>query len=117
MVAPRAFLKPLTGDLVHQRFGLCLALAASLTGGSSLATAQAPLFRNNLMPQPTTLTLQTGALPITSAFTATLTETRSPRLQRAVERTLWRLSDKTGLQLAHELQSTGAATLSIAVKD
>lgn len=99
-----------------RHFGLQAAVTASLLCCVRSSAAQQPAsFQNNLMPQPARLTAQEGSLPITADFTAALPQADSPRLRQAVQRALWRLSDDTGLQISHELQHAGSATLTVAV--
>ncbi len=91
-------------------------VAASAAGfGMGLSAQTAPAFQNNLMPLPAAVTVQTGALAITSAFTVGLTGATSPRLQAAVARALRRLEDKTGQPIGKQLVQGGAATLTINV--
>lgn len=76
--------------------------------------SQSPDFRNNLMPQPASLTTTSGAFPLQSSLTVSLTGAISPPLQAYTLRTLKRLEDKTGTPFPRQLASTGSITLHVA---
>ena len=67
------------------------------------------------MPEPAHLSVQPGALELTPQFTAIEDKFHDGRLDRAVERTLWRIKNETGLQVATvaATNSTGTLTLSV----
>ena len=68
-------------------------------------------FRNDLMPQPTSLQVGQGAFQITSALTVSLPRTHSERLQRGVLRALKRLEGKTGTPLPRQIGAATGGTL------
>lgn len=105
-------LRPLSVVLASSLTALSLTAPAAI--GAQTGVQTSPTFRNDLMPQPAALTTQSGSLPITSNFTVALTQTRNPRLEAAVARTLRRLEDKAGVPLGKQL-AQGNATLTIAV--
>ena len=92
---------------------LSMALAA---GGSRLALADAPGFRNTLMPEPSSLTATGGSLPLRTGFQVSVVGASSPALSAAVTRMLSRLEDKTGLQLSKTIGQNPNATLLVSVR-
>lgn len=92
-------------------------LAAAIMFGVFLgngAMAQTPQFVNTLMPEPAHLSVQAGTLELTPQFTAVEDHFRNDRLDRAVNRTLVRLKNETGLQMA-TAPVTGSGTLTVSV--
>lgn len=80
------------------------------------AFGESVAFTNNLMPQPASLTVNSGALPLTSELTVALPGAHSPRLGAAVLRALKRLEDKTGLPLPRSLDpAVSQAMLTVVV--
>ncbi|HUI41106.1 MAG TPA: family 20 glycosylhydrolase [Terriglobia bacterium] len=70
---------------------------------------------NNLMPQPAELTPGQGRLVIDGTFRVALTGYREPRLERAAERLIDRLTRQTGIPLSDQLETDATkATLVIA---
>lgn len=84
-------------------WALILLLAAHL------AYAQDAGFHNTLMPQPATLTVGSGSLPITAALSLTLNDVKNPLLEDAAAGMLRRLEAETALPLQKNLQATNAA--------
>ena len=54
----------------------------------------------SLMPLPSTLSLSPGRLPLDSKFTVSIAKSTDGRLERAVDRMLQRLGERTGLILS-----------------
>ena len=78
--------------------------------------AQAPArFTNTLMPQPAHLTVETGRLELTPAFTAVTDRFHDARLDEAIGRALLRLQSQTGLQIATAPARGSAGTLTVTV--
>ena len=95
---------------------LCVFFVASAACFGTTMTAQsASAFRNDLMPQPATISNSTGSLPVTSSFSVSLGVTSSPRLNGAVQRTLKRLEDKTGVPISKQILKSEPATLTVSV--
>ena len=97
---------------------LCSLFLATSLLVAPIATAQesSTSFQSQLMPEPASLRAGSGALPIDSHLTVSLTRTRSPRLQAAVLRTLKRLEDKTGQPLPRAIPAnSNSAVLTIDV--
>jgi hexosaminidase len=90
-----------------------IALSAVRVSGQSTAT---DAFHNNLMPEPSSLTANTGSLSITNGLTVSATGASSPLLDHAVVRMISRLEDRTGLQLSKQIQTGTTATLVIDVR-
>ena len=67
----------------------------------------------NLMPQPASVKLGAGALPIDANFTIAFTGHGEPRLDRAADRFLTQLQRQTGLLPAKRIQDAARATLVI----
>ncbi|HZU21238.1 MAG TPA: family 20 glycosylhydrolase [Terriglobales bacterium] len=76
-------------------FGLAF---LSLT--SMAQTTPSPLVPQ-LMPQPERISVRAGQLPVTEAFSASLTGYTEPRLERAVQRLYARLAAQTGVALIY----------------
>jgi hexosaminidase len=85
-------------------------------GGSPLAAAADGLSGNVLLPKPANLVVSGDSLPLTTSFTVSYVGEADSVLNRAVQRMLGRLEDKTGLQFSRTLLQTGAATLTISVR-
>jgi hexosaminidase len=78
--------------------------------------AQTPAsFTNTLMPQPAHLTVETGRLELTPAFTAVTDRFHDPRLDEAIGRALLRLQSQTGLQIATSGARGSSGTLTVTV--
>ncbi|WP_263378050.1 beta-N-acetylhexosaminidase [Granulicella paludicola] len=90
-----------------------IALSAVRVSGQSTAT---DAFHNNLMPEPSSLTANTGSLSITNGLTVSATGASSPLLDHAIVRMISRLEDRTGLQLSKQIQTAPTATLVIDVR-
>ncbi|WP_280138049.1 beta-N-acetylhexosaminidase [Terriglobus roseus] len=67
------------------------------------------------MPQPVSMSTGQGRLVLTKGFTASTPRGSSPRLDRAVERMLYRLEDQTGLELVRQVGHVTGATLTVDV--
>src|SRR6516225_10411981 len=79
-----------------------------------MATTALRAQSNNLMPQPAEVSYGQGRLEINGNFRVALAGYTEPRLQRAVERFLRRLSAQTGIPLSETLESDASkATLEI----
>jgi hexosaminidase len=88
-----------------------LFLATLMFASQTYSQSSQPL---NLMPQPASLNLGTGALKIDGNFTIALTGHTEPRLDRAATRFLTQLHSQTGLLLAQQPSRDSAkATLVI----
>lgn len=74
----------------------------------STAQTLSPL---NLMPQPASVKLGAGALPIDANFTVAFTGYNESRLDRAADRFLTQLQRQTGLLRAKRIQDAARATL------
>jgi hexosaminidase len=90
------------------------ALLAGMAGVSAMAQTSA-VFVNTLMPEPAHLSARTGSLPLTTSFTAATSGFHDQRLDDAIARTLVRLENQTGLQIATAPTSSSAAALTISV--
>jgi len=77
-------------------------------------TQNSSQFVNTLMPLPAHLSAQSGELALTPQFTASEDHFRDARLDGAVGRTLVRLKNQTGLEIA-TAPATGAGTLTVSV--
>ena len=90
---------------------LCVFLfVAAFCAAASGAQTQPP---PNLMPMPARWQMGPGSLPIDSSFSVSLTGYDEPRLDRAVQRFVKRLSQQTGIPSFSKPGSAGAATLVI----
>jgi len=67
------------------------------------------------MPEPASLTVQSGALPLTTSFTAATDSFHDQRLDDAITRMLTQLENHTGLQIALAPTNAAPATLLITV--
>ncbi|MGB6499264.1 MAG: family 20 glycosylhydrolase [Candidatus Acidiferrum sp.] len=76
----------------------------------SRALQQTPL---HLMPVPASVQIGSGHLPIDASFSVSLTGYKEPRLDRAVERFLHRLSQETGIPLNAKPNAASKAALVI----
>jgi hexosaminidase len=54
-----------------------------------------------LMPQPQSMSVTAGEMPLTNSFAVSLTGYREPRLQRAVDRLYTRITAQTGIPLVY----------------
>jgi hexosaminidase len=80
------------------------------------STLAAQTFTNTLMPQPASITVQSGRLPITTSFTVTAPHLHDPRLDAAIERTLTALTRETSLHLSNTVLFSPSATLTVDVQ-
>ena len=71
-------------------------------------------FRNTLMPEPSSLSLQPGSFQIDTSMTVGFTGTHDDLLEQATTRALTRLEDATGVELNKSFGS-GTATFEIKV--
>ncbi|HXP07769.1 MAG TPA: family 20 glycosylhydrolase, partial [Acidobacteriaceae bacterium] len=74
-------------------------------------------FHNKLMPQPAKLSVLLGNIPITSQLRVSLDETQDPLLQRAAERMIYRLEQRTAIRLDRSFADQGAGLIRIRVAD
>ena len=95
------------------RKNLSLLFAAFAVGK---AAAQGS-FHDNLMPQPAKLSVLTGRVPITSQLRVSLDGTQDPLLQRAAGRLIYRLEQRTAIQLDESFADQGAGLIQIHVAD
>ena len=72
-------------------------VVATLACSAETLAAQAP--QHNLMPVPASVTLDTGGLAIDVRFGVRVSGPKDPRLGRAVERTLQRITGLTGVPI------------------
>jgi hexosaminidase len=93
-----------------------LAVAIALSAVRASAQPATDTFRNSLMPEPSSLTANTGSLSITTGLTVSDTGASSPLLDHAILRMLGRLEDRTGLPLSKQIQQGANATLVINVR-
>ena len=82
----------------------------SLLLSSGARAQEAPSARYSILPMPLKVSAGNGELPITQSFR--LSVHGEARLERAVQRFLDQLAQKTGMPIAREFQST-AATLTV----
>src|SRR5947209_12686294 len=54
-----------------------------------------------LMPQPQSMSVRAGEMPLTNSVAVSLTGYREPRLQRAVDRLYARITAQTGIPLVY----------------
>ncbi len=100
---------PLAFALQLVEFSAALLFAIFLSAPYAAAQTQLPI---NLMPQPATIKLSTGALRIDANFTVAFTGHTEPRLDRARERFLTQLHRQTAIPFAKPTASnTTQATL------
>ncbi len=80
------------------------------------ASAQPLEFRNTLMPEPSSLSVQPGSFQIDASMTVGFTGTHDDVLEQATTRAITQLEDLTGVELSKDLgASAGAATFEIKV--
>lgn len=96
-------------------------LTATMILATSVSFSQTPLanltFTNNLMPQPSSLTVTSGGFALTPDFRVVTEGFDNPRLDGAISRAIQQLRQKTGLPLSLQAPASGAnAQLIIAVK-
>jgi hexosaminidase len=94
------------------------ALFGSAFVGISTVTAMAQSstsFVNTLMPEPAHLSVQSGDLPLTTAFTAATDSFHDDRLDNAIARMLVQLENHTGLQINTSPAASKTATLLVTV--
>ena len=99
------------GRRVSSKFSLLFSLFAT-----GVAVAQGG-FHNNLMPQPKQLSVLSGDVPITSELRVSLDGAQDPLLQRAGERMIYRLEQRTAIRLDESLADQGAGLFQIRVAD
>ncbi len=111
--------RPLDFSSACARLCAVAALLLSLTAGMQLRAQAAAStdFVNTLMPQPASLTVNSGSLPIGPSFSYTLSGNSSARLSQAAVRFIHRLETHTGVQIAvpPAADATGA-TLTVDVR-
>jgi hexosaminidase len=93
--------------------------AGTLFATGSLLTAMAQtssMLVNTLMPEPAHLAVQTGALPLTTSFSAATDGFHDERLDLAIARMLGQLENHTGLQISATSAPSKTATLTITVE-
>jgi hexosaminidase len=84
-----------------------------------LAAQPAPspyAFRNTLMPQPSSLQVESGHLILESSFSASTDKFHDARLDQAIVRAMNRLANETGMQLSREPATGADAPLVITVE-
>jgi hexosaminidase len=69
----------------------------------------------SLMPLPASLQVNAGRLPVNSQLTLSVQEYSDERLERAIDRTLWRLNARTNLTLSRIPKKSSAGTIVIRV--
>ena len=74
-------------------------------------------FQNNLMPQPASLSVLSGELPITSQLRVSTDGPPDPLLHRAVERMIFRLEQRTAIQFTEPFADGPDAPIQIHVVD
>src|SRR5579875_1211316 len=89
-------------------------LSTLFVAGSALAQGKFP---NNLMPQPAELSARSGDLPITSQLRIAVDGPPDALLQRAVERLLYRLEQRTAIHIDGSPSGPNAAAIQIRVAD
>lgn len=99
------------GGRVSSKFSLLFSLFAT---GAAVAQGG---FHNNLMPQPRQLSVVSGDVPITSELRVSLDGAQDPLLQRAGERMIYRLEQRTAIRLDESLADQGAGLFQIRVAD
>ena len=102
-------------DMLRGRVGKKLSLVFSFFAAGA-AVAQGS-FHNNLMPQPAKLSILSGNVPITSQLRVSLDGAQDPLLQRAAERMIYRLEERTAIRLDGSLADQGAGLIQILVAD
>jgi hexosaminidase len=70
----------------------------------------------NLMPVPTSMTVQAGRLPVQASFTAAVTAFSDARLAAGLDRTLRRLERRTGLEFPRGAADAAKAALIVQVE-
>jgi hexosaminidase len=90
---------------------LLLFLLLGFAAGSGASDQSMPQL--NLMPMPSSLRLESGALAISASFSVAIEGYREPRLERAVERFCRDLSRRTGLFIGMTIVDPSRATLVI----
>src|SRR6266852_8895096 len=84
-------------------------LMLALFAGSNVRTQTAPVL--NLMPQPASVQVGSGALKIDASFAVAFTGYKDARLERAGQRFLEQLRKQTGLLFFSKPGDSGKATL------
>jgi hexosaminidase len=80
------------------------------------ASAEPLEFRNTLMPEPSSLSVQAGSFQIDASMTVAFTGTHDEVLEQATKRALTQLEDLTGVELSEDFAGrTGASTFEIKV--
>ena len=91
-------------------------LAGMLLLSTSLVHGQQATFVNTLLPQPSSLQIASGVLPITSAFSVSSNAAQNVILTAAVRRMLDAVEQQTNTPLTKTM-SAGGGTLTISVAD
>jgi hexosaminidase len=101
------------------RAALACALAVpALAAQPGFAQPDAPssyVFRNTLLPQPSSLHAEAGHFFLTTEFSAATDKFHDARLDQAITRAMQRVADETGLQLSAEPAAGAAAAFVISV--
>jgi hexosaminidase len=91
-------------------FGCCLAVTPSISAQAVSSSAM-----NTLLPQPSSLSIQSGRLNLTPSFSFGATHFRDVRLDAAITRTVARLHQITGLTLDKVDPRSKSATVRVEV--
>ena len=100
------------------QFFMRATIAVAIPSASFSQTApSSPVFVNNLMPEPASLTAAPGRFLLTQQFSAVTTRFDNPRLNAAIREAMRQLRQRTGVAFAEHSASTGAGSqLTIAVR-
>ena len=96
----------------------CALVTPALFAQTVFAQSATPTssFRNTLMPQPSSLRVDTGQYFLTADFSAAAAKFHDARLDRAIARAMWRLAAQTGLPLAGQPAAGAAAPFVVSVE-
>ncbi|HEU5350883.1 MAG TPA: family 20 glycosylhydrolase [Terracidiphilus sp.] len=95
----------------------CAAVLCAAAVAAGQTNGGAEVFRNTLMPEPASLTVQPGSFAITPATTFGLTTTHDAMLEQATVRAIRRMEAMTGVQLSTDLPTGhGQALIEIDVE-
>src|ERR1017187_10806505 len=110
----RSVASPIARAKYHSALMALLLLGALACASSALAQ---PLeFRNTLMPEPSSLSVQPGSFQIDTSMTVGFTGAHDDVLEQATARAIAQLEDITGVELSKSFASeSGAATFEIKV--
>ena len=93
-------------------FLCCLAGA----GSSPTISAQgSSTFQDHLMPAPAKIQVQDGSFVLSASLSVSLPKASSPRLERAVNRTIQRIEDQGGISISHDLKHDASGSLQVVV--